>query len=156
MHCVPKRAVASAISCGDVDCRRVDRDLVGAGVEQTPHIVDPAHAAADGQRDEHLGGHGFDDMQDHVACVRTGRDVEERQFVGPFAVIAARNLDRISSVAQRDEVDAFDHTAGSDVETRDDALGKHADLRGEPDFSARADAQPLSRRRSRRRAPALP
>ena len=45
------------------------RHLVGAGIEQAPHILDLAHAAADGQRNEDLRGTGLDDVQDDVALV---------------------------------------------------------------------------------------
>ena len=41
-----------ARTSGSRDRRRVDRHLVGAGVEQRAHVVDGAHAAADGERHE--------------------------------------------------------------------------------------------------------
>ena len=89
----------------------VDADLVGAGIQQAAHVVDRAHAAADGQRDEHLRGHRLDDVQDQVALVRTGGDVEKGEFVGALLVVAARDFDRVAGVAQADEVDALDHAA---------------------------------------------
>src|SRR3546814_4470105 len=37
----------------------VDRDLVRPGVKQVADVLHGAHAAADGQRDEHLAGHAL-------------------------------------------------------------------------------------------------
>src|SRR5690606_28781764 len=98
------------------DSRGVDADLVRTGVEQAAHVLDAAHAAADGQRDEDLVGDLLDDVQDDVARVGAGRDVEEGQFIGALLVVAARDLDRIAGVAQLDEVDALDDAPGVDVE----------------------------------------
>src|SRR5690606_12017877 len=103
----------------------VDADLVRTGVEQAAHVLDAAHAAADGQRDEDLVGDLLDDVQDDVARVGAGRDVEEGQFIGALLVVAARDLDRIAGVAQLDEVDALDDAPGVDVEAGNDALGQH-------------------------------
>jgi hypothetical protein len=50
--------------------RGIDGHLVGAGMQQPANILrECAHAAAHGQRDEHLGGHILDDVQDQVAVV---------------------------------------------------------------------------------------
>ena len=70
-----------------------------------------AHAAADGERDEHLRRHRLDDVQDQVAAVAGGGDVEEGQLVGALLVVARRDLDRVAGVAQLDEVDALDDAA---------------------------------------------
>src|SRR5690606_27669820 len=55
-----------ARSIGDelrvVHRRSIDTDFVRTGIEQTAHIVDAAHAATDGERDEHLIGDFLDDM----------------------------------------------------------------------------------------------
>ena len=107
----------------------VDADLVGAGIQQPPHIGHRAHAAADGERDEHLCRHRFDDRQNQVALVTAGGDVKKGEFVGALLVVTRRHFDRITGVAQTDEVDALDHAAGFNVETGDDAFGQHAGLR---------------------------
>jgi hypothetical protein len=74
-------------------------------------------------------------VQDDVAGVRGGGDVEESQLVGALLVIAARDLDRVAGIAQFDEIDALDHAAGGHVEARDDALGEHG-----PSIAARQRA----------------
>ncbi len=84
--CPTRRAIDLRIR----DRRRIEADLVGAGVEQPPHVFDRAHAAADRQRNEHLRRHRLDDRQDQVALVAGGGDVEEGEFVGALLVVAAR------------------------------------------------------------------
>ena len=53
-------------------------------------------------------------------------NVEKAQFVGAGGVIGNRGFDRIASVAQIDEIDAFDHAAVFDVEAGNDANFEHA------------------------------
>jgi hypothetical protein len=125
MHWLPTLPAASATSCGLVDRGGVHADLVGPGVEQAPHVVDAAHATTDGERDEDLLGHLLDHVQDDVAVVGAGGDVEEGDLVGALLVVAAGNLDRITGIPQFDEIDAFDDPAGGDVEAGNDALGEH-------------------------------
>ena len=107
------------------DRARVDADLVGARVEQAPDVGDRTHAASDGERDEDLRGDRLDHVEDQVAVVGGRGDVEERQFVGTGLVVASRDLDRVTGVAQFDEVDPLDHATGVDVEAGDDAFGEH-------------------------------
>ena len=73
MHCVPYDAEASRTSSGFCTAAVLIDDLVGAGVEQPAHVVDLAHAAADGERDEDLRRHRLDDVQDDVALVARSR-----------------------------------------------------------------------------------
>ena len=125
MHCAPYlcRRVADHLRVGHR--RRVEADLVGAGVEQPAHVVHRAHAAAHGERDEDLRGHRLDDVQDQVAPVAGGGDVEEGQLVGALLVVARGDLHRVAGVAQFDEVDALDDPAAGDVEAGNDAFGEH-------------------------------
>ena len=44
-----------------------------------------------------------------IALVGARGDVQEAHFVGAFAVVARRDLDRVACVAQSDEVDALHH-----------------------------------------------
>jgi hypothetical protein len=63
-------------------------------------------------------------MQQHVALVRAGGDVEEAHLVGAFAVVARGDLHRVAGIAQADEVDPLHHAPGGDVEAGDDALSQ--------------------------------
>ncbi len=105
----------------------VDRNLVGAGRKQGAHVGRGAHAAAHGERNIDLARHRFHRLEQGRALVGAGGDVEEHQFVGALLVVAARHFHRVAGVAQLLELDALDHAAGVDVETGDDALGKHGE-----------------------------
>ena len=106
--------------------RGVDRDLVGAGEQQRAHVLDAAHAAADGHRHEaDLGGAG-DDVEDDAAVLVARRDVEEAELVGAGGVIGARRLDRVAGVGEVDEADALDDAPVLDVEAGDDADFQHS------------------------------
>jgi len=105
--------------------RRVHADLVRAGIEQAAHIGHFAHAATDGERNEHLRSDGLDDVQDQAAIVAGGGDVEEGQFVGALLVVATGDFHRVAGVAQLGEVDALDHAAIGHVQAGNDAFGKH-------------------------------
>src|SRR4029077_7819349 len=107
-----------------LDCCGVDTHLVGAGIEQPSYVLHRAHATAHGQGNEDLRGNRLDDVQDDAAIVRARGDVQKTQLVRPLLVVAARDLDRISRVAQADEIDSLDHAAAGNVEARDDALGE--------------------------------
>ena len=107
---------------------RVETGFVGPGVEQAAHVFHGSHAPAHGERDEDLAGHGFDDVQDHIAAVAGGGDVQKREFVSALLVVAGRDFDRVSGVAQFDKVDALDHATTCHVKARDDAFGEHVSV----------------------------
>ena len=105
--------------------RRVDGDLVGAGLQQLADVLGGAHAAAHRERHEAALGGALDDVEDGVAVLVAGRDVEEAQLVGAGRVVGGGRLDRIAGVLQVDEVDALDDAAVLDVEAGDDADLEH-------------------------------
>ena len=153
LRAVLRRRLADDL--GRRDRRRVEAHLVGAGVEEPAHVGDGAHAAADGERDEHLRRDRLDDVQDQVALVAGRGDVEEGELVGALLVVARGDLDRIAGVAQLDEVDALDDAAGGDVEAGNDSFGEHGgDAAGRCAVTARRESASIRRSRARRRAPA--
>ena len=103
--------------------RRVDRDLVAAGVEQGADVVDGADAAADGQGHEHHLGGAPHHVEDDVAALVAGGDVEEDQLVGPFLLVAGGHLDRIARIAEVEEVGSFDDPAPVHVEAGNHPFG---------------------------------
>src|SRR2546427_7832323 len=119
-----------------LDRSGVDRNLVGPRVEQAPHVLHLAYAAAHREGNEHLRRDLFDDVQDQFALVRARGDVEERQLVRALLVVAPRDLDRIACVAQAYEFDAFDDAPAVDVETRNNPLGEHGRDRGSGKITA--------------------
>ena len=90
----------------------VDRDLVRAGPQQRVDVVDGAHPAADGQRDEDLSRRCGGPCRSVVSpAVAGGGDVQEGELVGALGVVRRGQLDRVAGVTQVDEVDALDHPA---------------------------------------------
>ena len=87
MHWLPNFSAASRDEVAVGDGRGVDRDLVGAGEQQRAHVVERAHAAADGQRHEAVFGGAPHDVEQDAAVLVAGGDVEEAEFVGAGGVI---------------------------------------------------------------------
>src|SRR5262249_18317632 len=114
----------------------VQGDLVGAGAQETAHIVDRAEPSADGQRHVEPLRRAADDVEHDVARLVRGRDVEKDELVGTLGVVGERCLNRIAGVAQIDEPHALDDAAVLDVEARDDALGEHTYLAPAPAAAA--------------------
>src|SRR5690606_16506790 len=106
----------------------IDGHLVGAGIEQVADVLHGAHAAAHGQRNEHLAGHALHGVQGGGAVVDTGGDVQEGDLVGALLVVAAGDLHRVAGVADVLELDALHHAAVVHVEAGNDAFGQcHAE-----------------------------
>jgi hypothetical protein len=86
-------------------------------------------------------------VQDQVAPVAGGGDVQKGELVGALLVVARGNFDRIAGVAQLNKVDALDNAAAGHVQAGNDALGKH-----QP-FSSSAVQLVLRLRASKSRSP---
>ncbi len=123
MHWAPNRAAASVSSSGRAIAAVFSADLVRAGPQQPVHVGHAAHAAADGQRDEHLLGGAADHVVHGLALAAGRGDVQEHQLVGAVPVIGGGQLDGVAGVAQVAEVDALDHPPGVHVQARDDPDG---------------------------------
>ena len=105
--------------------RGVDRDLVGAGVEHRLRVLDRADAAADREGDEDVVGGAPRQLDDRLALLVGGGDVEEDELVGALGVVALGQLDRVARIAQADEIGALDDAPGVDVEAWDHSLENH-------------------------------
>ena len=64
-------------------------------------------------------------MQDEVAAIAGGGDVQKGQLIGPLGVVARGNLYRVARIAQFNKIDTLDHAASGNVKTGNDAFGKH-------------------------------
>src|SRR5262249_59566415 len=71
----------AADEVGVADGRRVDRDLVGPGVEQGPDVLQVADAPAHGHGHEAYLGRAPDDLEEDAPVLVAGRDVGENQLV---------------------------------------------------------------------------
>ncbi len=126
MHCAPYSSRAGSHDVGIVHGGGVERDLVGPGPQEPARVLDGAYSPAHGERDEDGLRDLLDDVQHRVAIVARRGDIEEDELVCALGVVARRELDRITRVADADEVDALDHAAGVDVEARDHPDSEHA------------------------------
>ncbi len=125
-HCAPNTRASSSISSGSRERGRVHRDLVGARVQHRLRVLHRADAAADRERHEHLVGGAPRELDDRLAPLVGGGDVEEHQLVGPFAVVVGGQLHRVPGVADVEEFDALHDTAAVHVQAGDHALEVHA------------------------------
>ena len=121
----------------------IDRDLVRAGLQQRPDIVDRAHAAAHRQRHEAGFRRAPDHIQHDAAIFMRRRDVEKAELVSAGGVIGDRRFHGVAGVAQIDEVDALDHPAVLDVEAGDHAHLEHVETPKRP--PARCGSAPARR-----------
>ena len=97
---LPNRAAIVGDSCGVRIAAVLIAILSAPASEQALGIGDRAHAAADGERREHLIGGARDDVDERRAALGRGRDVEEADLVGALRVVRGGLLDRIAGVAQ--------------------------------------------------------
>ena len=111
---------------GVAHCCRVDRDLVGARLQESPDVVQAADPPTHGQRHETDLGRPPDHVPEDLALFVTGGDVEKNQLIGSLGVVPTRNLHRIAGVTEVQEVRSLDHPAMVDIKARDDPLGQHA------------------------------
>ncbi len=108
-----------------LDRRGVDRDLVGAGFEQSAHVVGAAHPAADGKRHEAALGRAAHHVQNGAALLVARGDVEEAELISARLVVSGSRLDGVAGVAQIDELDAFDDATLFHVEAGYDTDLQH-------------------------------
>jgi hypothetical protein len=118
-------AEASRMTCGSATAAELKLTLSAPALSRRRTSSTVRTPPPTVKRDEDLRRHRLDDVQDHVAPVAGGRDVEEGQLVGALLVVARGDLHRVAGVAQLDEVDALDDPAAGDVQAGDDALGQH-------------------------------
>ena len=53
-------------------------------------------------------------------------DIEEDQLVGSFELVASGDFDRVTCIAELDEVGPFDDATGMDIQTGNNAFGEHS------------------------------
>ncbi len=125
MHWSPNFSAASLTKARRDTAAVLIETLSAPEVSKRANVVDGTHAAADRKRHE-TGLGGAPHHIEHDAAVLMARgDVEEGEFVGAGPVIGDSRRDGIASVAQIDEIDAFDDAAVFDVEAGNDADLEH-------------------------------
>jgi hypothetical protein len=63
------------------------------------------------------------DVENNSAVFVRRSDVEKTELIGAFMVVDARDLNRVSGIAQIDKINPFDHAAGLNIEAWNDSLG---------------------------------
>ena len=77
------------------------------------------------RHEDDLGG-AADDVEHDRPPLVAGGDVEKHQLVGPLGFVARGHLDRIAGIAEIEEIGPLDDPAAIDIQTGNDALGKHS------------------------------
>jgi hypothetical protein len=103
----------------------VHGDLVGSGVQHRLGVLHRSHSASDRERDEHVVGTATGELRHGLALLVRRRDVEEHDLVRSLLLVANRQLDGVTGVAQVHELDALHHTALVDVQAWDHATEQH-------------------------------
>src|SRR5438105_3370637 len=106
--------------------RRVEADLVRAGIHRRRRIAFRADAAADRQRQKDALRDGVDRVRDRAAAFERRGDVENDDLIDPLDVVARGQLRGIARVTKLLELHALDDVAVADVHAGDDALRQHA------------------------------
>ena len=97
-------ACAPKLRADRVDQRRVgerggvDADLVRARIENAGGIVARAHAAADGEGNKELARRAPDRIEQRLAALVRGRDVEQHDLVRACRGVASGQLRRIARI----------------------------------------------------------
>lgn len=114
------------------DRRAIDAHFVRTCVEQGVDVFDRTNAPAHRQGHKYLARGPLHDVEQSAARLVGGGDVQERDLVGAGRVVTPGTLDRVASVANIDEIYAFDDASIADVEARNEAFGQHPLIFAEP------------------------
>jgi hypothetical protein len=90
---------------------RVEGDFVATGLQQVPNVVNGSNSTTDSQWHEDLVGGPSDHIDHDRSLLVTCSDIQEDQLIGSFLFIPSSDLDRITGIAQLDEVGPFDDPA---------------------------------------------
>ena len=108
-----------------LNCRSVHADLVGAGTQHPTRVFECPDATTDGEGNVDLLGDAVDHVDRGVTVVARRGDVQKYQFIGTFEVVPGGQFDRVTGIAEIDEVGALDHAPLGHVETRNNASDLH-------------------------------
>ena len=123
MHWEPNFSAPSFSNDGIFHRPGIQGNLVGAGFQEGPDVVGGSHTPAHGQGHEDRLGRAGHHIQQDVAFIGGGRDIEEDQLVGLLGVVLFGDLHRVARVVQVQELDALDDPAFLDVQAGDDSFG---------------------------------
>src|SRR5690554_6481260 len=113
-----------AYKLGIGNSRGIDRDLIGPCIEHGADIVTGPDAAPYCERNEHFAGNALNHFYRRGTVFMTGGDIEEGDLVGALHVVALRNFNGVTGIANADKIDPLDHTAGIDIKAGNNTLGQ--------------------------------
>src|SRR6185369_9768913 len=123
-------AAVSACKRGDergvAQCRGVEADLVGPGVDRRRGIIFLANAAANRQRQKNSMCDRADGPGERLPAFKRCRDIQNDDLVDAFDVVPLRQLRGIAGMAQLLKLDALDDLTITNIHARDDAFGQHS------------------------------
>src|SRR5690554_8119432 len=102
----------------------IDRDLIGPCIEHGADIVTGTDTAPHSERNEDLAGNALHHSHRCGAVFVASGDIEKSDFVGALHVVALRNFNGVTGIANADKIDALDHTAGIDIKAGNNTLGQ--------------------------------
>lgn len=100
----------------------IDRYLVGTGSQQTFHITKFMNAATHGKRDADLCSYALHEFGEGATPLVRSRDIEIYEFIGTHLTVLTSEGNRITCIAEVDELHALHRLAILDIETRDNSF----------------------------------
>ena len=100
-------------------------------MEQTLHVRQLVHTAANGEGDVHLGGNACHHVGERLPALVARGDVEKHQLVGAGVTVGLAKFHGVACMAEVDEIAAFHRLSVFHVKAGDDALGQAAILQAQ-------------------------
>ena len=122
---LPNRSAQAVSSSGVATAAVLNETLSAPGSQNVAHLLDAAHAAADGEWHESAAGGPAHDVEHRPAPLVGRGDVEEDDLVGALAGVPLGQLGRVAFVGQVHELRPLHDAALVHVEARDHATGQH-------------------------------
>jgi len=105
----------------------VHADLVCTRQQKGSDVIETTDAATNRERRKDHVRRPSDHIEHDSPRLVRGGDIQERDLVGAGSVVLNRALNRVTCVADVDEIDALDDPPATHVEARDDAFCKHTE-----------------------------
>ena len=100
------------------DSRRIDRNLIGAGIQQTVHITQFIDSTAYGKRNIDIGSNPFYQFRKSLTPLMAGSNIQENKFISSLFTISTSQFHRITGLAQIYKIRSFHGLSVFDVQTR--------------------------------------
>ena len=102
---------------GTANCRRIDRNLICTGIQQTVYITQFVDTATYRKRNTNIGSNTLHQLCKCLATFKTGCYIQKNQFISTLLTIRTRQFHRIARLTQIDEIGSFHCLSVFDIET---------------------------------------